>query len=375
MSARHQRKRFQDQIADELRSQISTGELKPGAHLLSERKLAAQYGVSTRIVRESLARLEAEGLISREHGRGTLVRGMVQTEGFSRRQSNIALFFIGRIRDTSTMEYFEAFQSAFQRGGFGTVVYTSDNDPQEETRLVNQLVRDGIAGLVLFSAHISDSHAHLEAAQQAGVPVAVFDHDFPGLHCNYVGIDELDAAYRATLHLVRLGCDDLIYIDSDHPWTSVQNRRKGFQEMIQKHAPALRGRLLKVSPFDRVAEQINEGLPALLADRQGRLGVVAYNDAAALYAIDCMKDCGLSVSEDASVIGFADDLDGAISGMPLTTMQIPRGEIARSAAYLLMHQIRNPEHKPQKVHMTANLLIRDSCGCYLAAEKHRAALS
>lgn len=374
MSARNQKRRFQDEITSDLRRQIITGELKPGEHLLSERKLALHYSVSIRVIRESLARLEAEGLISREHGRGTLVRSASEAVP-PIRQRNIAFIYTGRIHGISEQEYFEAAQNAFQNGGYGTVVFTSDNDPEEETRLVNRLVQDGIAGVVLFSAHAMDSYAHLEAAQKAGVPVAVFDHDFPGLNCNYVGIDELDAVHRATLHLVRLGCDDLVYIDSGLHWTSALNRRKGFLEVIEKytpHLPHIRGRVLKVDPFTQVAEQISEGLAPLAASRQGRLGVVAYNDLAALHAIDCLRENDLSIPSDASVIGFSDDLDGAISGMPLTTMQIPRAEIARSAAYLLMYQILNPGHKPQKVHVAANLLIRDSCGCYQSTGRNPA---
>ncbi|UUN27893.1 GntR family transcriptional regulator [Streptomyces sp. FIT100] len=61
-------------IADDLRTQISTGRLKPGERLPSEVQLAARYTVSTPTLRNALAVLQAEGLIEKIHGKGNFVR-------------------------------------------------------------------------------------------------------------------------------------------------------------------------------------------------------------------------------------------------------------------------------------------------------------
>ncbi|MER5739793.1 GntR family transcriptional regulator [Streptomyces roseolus] len=65
---------LRDTIAEDLRIQITTGRLKPGARLLSEPKLATHYKVSTPTIRQALALLQAEGLIEKTHGKGNFVR-------------------------------------------------------------------------------------------------------------------------------------------------------------------------------------------------------------------------------------------------------------------------------------------------------------
>ncbi|WP_406060641.1 GntR family transcriptional regulator [Streptomyces sp. NBC_01077] len=65
---------FRHTIADDLRTQITTGHLKAGARLPSEPRLAAQYKVSTPTLRNALALLQAEGLIEKIHGKGNFVR-------------------------------------------------------------------------------------------------------------------------------------------------------------------------------------------------------------------------------------------------------------------------------------------------------------
>ncbi len=62
-------------IFDLLQSRILSGELKPGARLPPHIRLAADFGVAPMTIRNVLGRLEAAGLVSRELGRGTFVRG------------------------------------------------------------------------------------------------------------------------------------------------------------------------------------------------------------------------------------------------------------------------------------------------------------
>ncbi len=60
-----------------LRASILSGERAPGDRLPSHLQLASEYRVAPMTMRHVLAQLEAEGLVSREHGRGTFVRARV----------------------------------------------------------------------------------------------------------------------------------------------------------------------------------------------------------------------------------------------------------------------------------------------------------
>jgi GntR family transcriptional regulator len=64
---------FYFQLARALREEITSGRWEPGHRLLSEPDLGQHFGVSRTVVRQALARLEDEGLLHREKGRGTFV--------------------------------------------------------------------------------------------------------------------------------------------------------------------------------------------------------------------------------------------------------------------------------------------------------------
>lgn len=61
------------QISERLLSQIESGELAPGARLHSERRLSELFGVNRLTLRRALGRLEAQGLIIRQHGKGNFI--------------------------------------------------------------------------------------------------------------------------------------------------------------------------------------------------------------------------------------------------------------------------------------------------------------
>ena len=63
-----------DEVARELGSRIRSGELQPHMRLPSEQTMAVQFGVSRTVIREAIARLKNEGLVTTRQGSGAFVR-------------------------------------------------------------------------------------------------------------------------------------------------------------------------------------------------------------------------------------------------------------------------------------------------------------
>jgi len=65
--------KLSEQVSRQLLSAIIGGQYRPGTSLPSERDLAAAFSASRIVIRESLSSLEAKGIITIRHGRGTIV--------------------------------------------------------------------------------------------------------------------------------------------------------------------------------------------------------------------------------------------------------------------------------------------------------------
>jgi GntR family transcriptional regulator len=68
------------QLAELFREAIVSGEWEPGRPLPSEQVIGEFFGLSRTAVRQALAELSAEGLVRKEKGRGSFVRGPRRTE-------------------------------------------------------------------------------------------------------------------------------------------------------------------------------------------------------------------------------------------------------------------------------------------------------
>ena len=64
------------QARESIRRAILAGRLKPGDRLPSEKHLASALGVSLITLRRALEELQLEGLLTKEHGRGSFVRAL-----------------------------------------------------------------------------------------------------------------------------------------------------------------------------------------------------------------------------------------------------------------------------------------------------------
>ncbi|MEU1689565.1 winged helix-turn-helix domain-containing protein [Micromonospora sp. NPDC005707] len=62
-----------EQLADQIRSQIESGDLAPGDQLPSTAQLKAQHGVSATVVRQAILVLQTQGWVQGVHGLGVFV--------------------------------------------------------------------------------------------------------------------------------------------------------------------------------------------------------------------------------------------------------------------------------------------------------------
>jgi LacI family transcriptional regulator len=91
--------------------------------------------------------------------------------------------------------------------------------------------------------------------------------------------------------------------------------------------------------------------------------IFCFNDIAAIGVIRALKDVGLSVPGDVSVVGFDDIQSAAYSTPSLTTVRQPLTEMGKRGAQVLLERIANREKEfPSMIVMAPKLVVRESTG-------------
>ena len=86
--------------------------------------------------------------------------------------------------------------------------------------------------------------------------------------------------------------------------------------------------------------------------------------------MDAVREYGLRIPEDISIIGFDDIPQASLVYPKLTTVRQPLAQMGQVAVKMLLERIENQSRPPQRVALATQLVIRDSCGAYQAQHEH-----
>jgi DNA-binding LacI/PurR family transcriptional regulator len=182
----------------------------------------------------------------------------------------------------------------------------------------------------------------------AGLTNVVLDHDL--------------AATLALRHLIQLGHRNIVFMKGQ-PFSSDSTER---WRAIQQAA----GRLgVKISPeltlqltMDTFSPEVSYPvMKRFLKKKKDFTAVFAYNDFSAIGAVRALRDAGVRVPEDVSVIGFDDVNSAAYQNPSLTTIRQPLRTMAQIAAQTLLDRL-NHKRVPREIRVEPELVVRESTG-------------
>ncbi len=168
--------------------------------------------------------------------------------------------------------------------------------------------------------------------------------------------DGYSAALTAVHYLYTIGHRGIGYVGEK----TNEDRFKGYfdalseLELEYEKDMVIQTRLSSASGYSAVSRLLAEG-------RLNASALFCANDTTAIGVIKALKDNGLRVPEDVSVIGI-DDIDiSQYMSPPLTTVRIPLDEMGRAAGRLLMDRLDNGSGLPMKIELPYTLVRRESC--------------
>ncbi|RPF26214.1 LacI family DNA-binding transcriptional regulator [Georgenia muralis] len=240
--------------------------------------------------------------------------------------------------------------------GYALVVADSDEDPNHERRLARK-VSQQVDGLILCSPRSSD--AELEAL--AGRVPVVLLHRGSG-ELSHVVADNVEGVRIALRHLRALGHRHIAYAGGPHRSWSDGQRREGLTRAADTFGDITIEDLGSFQPF------FSGGVAAAdLVLASDATAVLVYNDLMALGLLSRAGERGVDVPGGLSVASFDDiPLAGGV-GVPLTTVAIPIGPLARAAVDVLAHLIEDgaparAADSPLGHRLPVELMVRETTG-------------
>ncbi len=235
-------------------------------------------------------------------------------------------------------------------------VYRPDVDPLNSIR---ELMGREIDGLIIAN----DGDVTPEVIQkitQAGVPMVLVEN-YQSFPIHSLTADNFTAGRIMTEYLIGLGHRRIGGIGGPAKYSSLRDRMRGHQVALVEHHLDI-DLSLQPPPVSGHPRKGYVQMQQLLALPEPPTAVFAVSDRAAFGAMDAIKDAGLHIPDDISVVGIDDVRDSAYSTPPLTTFSVPKYDLGRMAVYLLHDLICNHSIPPSRIVLLGKLVERKSSG-------------
>jgi signal transduction histidine kinase/DNA-binding LacI/PurR family transcriptional regulator/CheY-like chemotaxis protein len=219
-------------------------------------------------------------------------------------------------------------------------------------------------GLVVVMPLIVEARSkYIQQLQAAGHPVVFMA---PGETGPKIAIDNQGGIHQAVRHLVEHGHRRIAFI-SGYNTIYNANSSDSEQRLAAYHA-AMQHYGLPVTPrlIAHLGDNISGGhtaMQTILESHEPFTAVVAFNDEAAIGAMQALRENGRRIPEDVAVIGFDNRIEASAQIPPLTSVHQPLSEMGYQAFNLLVQLIDGQLNNPELIRVPTRLVVRQSCGC------------
>jgi len=245
------------------------------------------------------------------------------------------------------------------RMGYSLILANANNSLSETKNYVDQFISRGVDGLILaFYTDEKENNKNdiVESFNQYDVPIVTVDSWIKGLKRPGVSIHHSRGGYLATRHLIEQGHQKIGCITGIQGNYSSDRRLKGYMK-------ALKDANIHVNE-DYIVEgnyQYDSGYQAALTLLDTDItSIFVCNDLMAYGAYSAIKDKGLKIPDDISIVGFDDVMFSKMLSVPLTTIYQDIKKLGRSVSKLIFEYIEDGEPKKDFIRLEPSLIIRDS---------------
>lgn len=235
--------------------------------------------------------------------------------------------------------------------GFRMLIADHSGKPDDEYATAADLIGH-VDGLALLSPRMSG--ARLKELARHSTPVILVNRIEFGVDLPMIGADSFTAMLEVCAHLVSLGHRRLAYLSGNELSWQDRERWRGIQASRVLGIEV--ARVESDGTFEKsydVAEQTLVHQPT---------AIICFNDLSALAVMSRLRDLGLAVPDDISIVGFDDIPIGRHSFPSLTTVRSPREELGRRSWELLAARLTRQPVDAQPQLLPAPLILRDSTG-------------
>lgn len=259
--------------------------------------------------------------------------------------------------------FFQPMLSGIETGasnaGYDLTIQTTHN-PLIQDKQRRKLAEHNTDGLLVFAGSL-DSEELARLSRKNFPVVLLFQTPPKGIELPCVAIENVTGTRKLIDHLIEMhNRRRIVFLRGPERHEDSTLREKGYMESLQAHGIPFDPALISQGFFNH--RMAHHSMQQLIQNDVSFDAVFAGDDDAALGVLLALREAGLRVPEEVSVVGFDNQSYSSTLLPPLTTVHAPIQEVGLQAVQLLLKAMSGEEVNARLV-LPTELILRQSCGC------------
>ncbi|QDH79175.1 LacI family transcriptional regulator [Echinicola soli] len=289
-------------------------------------------------------------------------RSNVFASNLRRKSTNNIGIIVPRLNSSFQSSVLAGMEKSANEAGFNLIISQSLESYEKERANARSMFNSRVDGLLVSLAGNTEKTEHFQPFMEKGIPVMFFDRIASKPGCTGVIIDNRQAGYNATKHLIQQGCKNIVHVLGNLKINVYDERLKGYKYALMDHdIPFSQDNVIHSDLNEEAGEDIAN---KILAMKPMPDGLFVSNDACAASCIRSLKQAGIAIPEDIAVVGFNNDMISRLIEPNLTTTHYPGYEMGEVAMKNLINHLSDSTEgvlqNTNTITLRSELIIRDS---------------
>jgi LacI family transcriptional regulator len=247
-------------------------------------------------------------------------------------------------------------ETAAESLGFGIVLCATLNRPTREVDYIGRVYRNHVDGLLFATNHPDDGT--LLAAMQGQSNVVLLDEDVQGVKAPKVFCDNYGGGREATTHLIAAGHRRIAFVGGVEGVMSAVERCEGYTAALNAANISFDPTLTDYGGY--TVKQGRSATRRLLLLHEPPTAIFASSDQIAIGVLDVLRQAGISVPGDMSIVAYDDVAPFTFFSPALTAVRQPVADMGRRGVERLVGHLTRTSTDITEERLPVHLIQRGS---------------
>lgn len=270
-------------------------------------------------------------------------------------KTNILVFMVEDISNYFFSKIARIIEDLAYEKGYKVLFCSNDNEDERSGELIQLFTGRQVDGFIISPSPGIENE--IDNLIKNKVPVVLFDRYFEGLETDVVMINNMEAAFKATRHLIENGYKKIGFITTDSVQNQMLGREDGYIKAVKDEK--LPTGILKISFDDIKKDKARINIREFIKEQKLDAVFFATNYLTRT-GLEVIKENRHSELSELGIVTFDDNELFKINTPSITAVAQPLDQIGNSLMDSIFSIIENKEHEPSKKILDTSLIIRDS---------------